>query len=291
MGWFDEDDDDDEEEEEKAPKRPQLMGADDLLNDTGKTADEEEDPLDAYMKSLGSAAPSSDTKNAGRMDFDNEDEATGHWKTTEQPKKVNDSNDDDDDDVDEDGFIKRSAVAKRKLQETFHKAGAKRDANDSNEDEDKPRSKQVDIQLEQVNHNEMKYEPFEKVFWKPPPSNNTDSNNQQHQSWRHQHGITVQPPQYQNQFSPIYDFLELKGEVMEDVLLDHIRQSGYHHPTPVQAQALPVALGGHDALITAPTGSGKTLAYVWPMIVHVCAQHHLQAHETGPIGLILVPTR
>lgn len=271
------------------------MSADDLQNDTANENKEEEDPLDAYMKSLDASTNTAAANNnkAGRLDLDNEDEATSHWKTSDETKKKG-ANDDEDNggEVDEDGFVKRSAVAKRALHQTFHKAGAKKGGDDSGDDNnDKIRSKQVDIQLEQVNHQQMNYEPFEKVFWKPPTPTLDSSNNNQHFSWRQQHGITLQPPQYQNQFAPIYDFLELKGEVMEDVLLDHIRKSGYHHPTPVQAQTLPIALGGHDALITAPTGSGKTLAYVWPMIVHVCAQHHLQANETGPIGLILVPTR
>lgn len=33
------------------------------------------------------------------------------------------------------------------------------------------------------------------------------------------------------------------------------------------------------------------MAYIWPMVVHVCDQRHLENGETGPIGLVLVPTR
>ncbi len=70
-----------------------------------------------------------------------------------------------------------------------------------------------------------------------------------------------------------------------------IATSGYDSPTLVQSQTLPVAISGHDALITAATGSGKTLAYIWPMIVHINDQPHINAGVDGPIGLVLTPTR
>ena len=52
-----------------------------------------------------------------------------------------------------------------------------------------------------------------------------------------------------------------------------------------------MALSGRDVLVTAATGQGKTLAYLWPMVVHILDQPHLGDGETGPIGLVLVPTR
>ncbi|OXT09799.1 hypothetical protein B9K03_12070, partial [Rothia sp. Olga] len=38
-------------------------------------------------------------------------------------------------------------------------------------------------------------------------------------------------------------------------------------------------------------GSGKTIAYLLPLIRHIKAQRELSKSETGPIGLILAPTR
>ena len=49
-------------------------------------------------------------------------------------------------------------------------------------------------------------------------------------------------------------------------------------PTPVQAQAWPVALSGRDCINVAETGSGKTLAFMLPSIVHINAQPYLQAY-------------
>ncbi|EKX30867.1 hypothetical protein GUITHDRAFT_83612, partial [Guillardia theta CCMP2712] len=61
-------------------------------------------------------------------------------------------------------------------------------------------------------------------------------------------------------------------------------------PTPVQAQAWPVALSGRDCINIAETGSGKTLAFLLPAIVHINAQPYLKPGD-GPIVLILAPTR
>lgn len=69
-----------------------------------------------------------------------------------------------------------------------------------------------------------------------------------------------------------------------------LRQMGFQQPTPIQVQAWPVVLKGHDFVGIAETGSGKTIAYVLPMLVHLMAQPELRPGE-GPIGLILVPTR
>lgn len=41
---------------------------------------------------------------------------------------------------------------------------------------------------------------------------------------------------------------------------------GYTTPTPIQAQAMPIALSGRDLLGCAETGSGKTAAFSIPMI-------------------------
>ncbi|MBM3386136.1 MAG: DEAD/DEAH box helicase, partial [Betaproteobacteria bacterium] len=62
-------------------------------------------------------------------------------------------------------------------------------------------------------------------------------------------------------------------------------------PTPIQVQAIPAIVQGHDLWATAPTGSGKTLAFALPLV-----QQHLRApRQTNfrrPVRtLVLVPTR
>ena len=68
-----------------------------------------------------------------------------------------------------------------------------------------------------------------------------------------------------------------------------VRRHGYDEPTPIQCQALPVALSGRDMIGIASTGSGKTAAFVLPMLTHVMAQPELRKGD-GPIALILAPT-
>lgn len=48
---------------------------------------------------------------------------------------------------------------------------------------------------------------------------------------------------------------------------------GYTTPTPIQAQAMPVALSGRDMLGCAETGSGKTAAFSIPMIQVLCDEN------------------
>ncbi|NCA14597.1 MAG: DEAD/DEAH box helicase, partial [Proteobacteria bacterium] len=48
-------------------------------------------------------------------------------------------------------------------------------------------------------------------------------------------------------------------------LLDQIAKAGYERPTPVQAEAIPLAVEGRDLLASAQTGTGKTAAFVLPI--------------------------
>ncbi|WP_373495356.1 DEAD/DEAH box helicase [Aquiflexum sp.] len=69
-------------------------------------------------------------------------------------------------------------------------------------------------------------------------------------------------------------------------LLDAVKDAGYIKPTPIQEQAIPLALAGHDVLGIAQTGTGKTAAYVLPLLMKV-----KYAQGQHPRALILAPTR
>lgn len=73
--------------------------------------------------------------------------------------------------------------------------------------------------------------------------------------------------------------LGLPGDIL--ATLDDI---GFTTPTPIQEQAIPVALAGHDILGSAQTGTGKTAAFVLPMIKHL-------TENPASTALILLPTR
>ena len=76
-------------------------------------------------------------------------------------------------------------------------------------------------------------------------------------------------------------------------ILQAVQEQGYDTPTPVQAQAIPIVLAGHDLLAGAQTGTGKTAAFMLPIL------HKLSLSEAGRNkfggkairALVLTPTR
>src|SRR5262245_37246408 len=73
-------------------------------------------------------------------------------------------------------------------------------------------------------------------------------------------------------------------------LCTSLARLGYEAPTPIQAQAIPAVLKGHDLLARARTGTGKTAAFGLPMIDRLLASR-AGASRRIPRGLVLVPTR
>uniref|UniRef100_A0A166FCE6 DEAD-box ATP-dependent RNA helicase 41 n=1 Tax=Daucus carota subsp. sativus TaxID=79200 RepID=A0A166FCE6_DAUCS len=75
-------------------------------------------------------------------------------------------------------------------------------------------------------------------------------------------------------------------------LLENIEVAGYEMPTPVQMQAIPIALKGQSLLVSAETGSGKTASYMIP-VVSYCAQfkHEQSSKMKKPSAMVLAPTR
>ncbi|MGE5152444.1 MAG: DEAD/DEAH box helicase [Bdellovibrio bacteriovorus] len=71
-------------------------------------------------------------------------------------------------------------------------------------------------------------------------------------------------------------------------LLRAVSAQRYGRPTPIQAQAIPEILAGHDLLAGAQTGTGKTAAFVLPILQRLAGQGHPQRH---PRALVLTPTR
>lgn len=53
---------------------------------------------------------------------------------------------------------------------------------------------------------------------------------------------------------------------LDDRIMAGIRSAGFETPTPIQSQAIPIALEGRDVLGLAPTGTGKTAAFMLPIL-------------------------
>lgn len=76
---------------------------------------------------------------------------------------------------------------------------------------------------------------------------------------------------------------------LHPAILRAIEEAGYTTPTPIQAQAIPEVLAGHDLLASAQTGTGKTAAFTLPALNLLSTVH--PAKSRGPRILVLVPTR
>ncbi|MEY4438564.1 MAG: hypothetical protein RIQ36_28 [Pseudomonadota bacterium] len=72
-----------------------------------------------------------------------------------------------------------------------------------------------------------------------------------------------------------------------------VAEQGYETPTPIQAQAIPAVLAGHDLLAGAQTGTGKTAAFTLPLL-HKLTMSRSKENKFGVYGvraLVLTPTR
>jgi superfamily II DNA/RNA helicase len=70
--------------------------------------------------------------------------------------------------------------------------------------------------------------------------------------------------------------------------LKAVAETGYTTATPIQAEAIPLALHGQDVLGIAQTGTGKTAAFTLPMIDRLAAG---RARARMPRALVIEPTR
>lgn len=77
-----------------------------------------------------------------------------------------------------------------------------------------------------------------------------------------------------------FDTLALRVEIVSA-----LTKLGYHDPTEVQSQVIPLALEGKNLVVQSQTGSGKTAAFVIP------ALNSIDSKKRVPQVLILEPTR
>lgn len=73
-------------------------------------------------------------------------------------------------------------------------------------------------------------------------------------------------------------------------ILKALTAKGYKHPTPIQAQSIPILLNGKDLLGCAQTGTGKTAAFAIPILQQLAVKK-VPAHHKKIKALIITPTR
>lgn len=77
-----------------------------------------------------------------------------------------------------------------------------------------------------------------------------------------------------------FETLNLKTEILET-----LHEMGFEEPTPIQQEAIPLALEGKDLIGQAQTGTGKTAAFGLPML------HKMTEDAKYIQGLVVAPTR
>lgn len=305
MGWFDgdssEDDGDDDKKKDGQTLAVPLMPAD----------GEEEDPLDAYMKSLSNTTTTTTStsnnkhennpskSSARRMDLENEEEATSHWETSKTQSNHA---------AKEKEIQERYEQQQRAKDLVFHRAttsddhhdGSFHPTNDLSHSQAAVTVSAAAAAAATANLPEAWKKPFQKDFLSMEQKANSDEG----KKWRKDNEVRISgltsslnSAQAAAVPDPVYHLEELR-EVFGANLLAKIQELGFRKPTTVQSQALPLAMSGHDLCVTAATGQGKTLSFVWPIAVHIAARlaaakpRDEEAFVTmGPIALVLVPTR
>ncbi|KIK65401.1 hypothetical protein GYMLUDRAFT_38855 [Collybiopsis luxurians FD-317 M1] len=135
-----------------------------------------------------------------------------------------------------------------------------------------------------VDHSRVKYEPFRKEFYVPPPD------------------IAEMTDEEADLLRLELDSIKIRGvDCPRPVVkwshfglpancLDVIKRLNYTAPTSIQAQAIPAIMSGRDVIGVAKTGSGKTIAFLLPLFRHIKDQRPLDQME-GPVAIVMTPTR
>ncbi|KAA0188952.1 hypothetical protein HAZT_HAZT003568 [Hyalella azteca] len=238
-------------------------------------SDSEEDPLDAFMVGIEQQVKREDRRTAAnadlaakdsgsssaleskgvRQDIDEEDDEESYYRYIEENPNAGKHGDDSEEEVEYDA--EGNPIVTRK-------------------------SKVIDP-LPPIDHSTVNYPDFTKNFYQEHEEI-AALDNAQVTDLRRKLGITVTGFAASKPVSSFGHF------GFDEALLKSVRKSEYSQPTPIQAQAVPVALSGRDIIGIAKTGSGKTAAFLWPLLIHIMDQPEL-APGDGPIGLILAPTR
>ena len=93
----------------------------------------------------------------------------------------------------------------------------------------------------------------------------------------------IQPakPAASDAYEPLHAFADFK---VSDIIQRNLQTNGYITPSPIQDQAIPYGIDGHDIVGVANTGTGKTAAFAIPII-------HNAMRFNDAYALIIAPTR
>ena len=243
----------------------QLTGKGDVMDDNGGVGDDV-DPLDAFMEGImddgrgGDEGETRNKKGGHEQEADKKDARKQRRRRRAYDSQEDDSDEDDDvqqnDDVDDEEWARR--VRSGKL------------------------SKGDKIGV--VDHSLIEYPPFRRDFYIEVPELQKMSEEEVAEYRKSLDGIKVRG---KHAPKPITSWIQAG---LSSRVLEVLKRHEFSNPLPIQAQAIPVIMGGRDCIGVAKTGSGKTLSFVLPLLRHVKDQPPLRTGD-GPIGIIMAPTR
>ncbi|PKA48658.1 DEAD-box ATP-dependent RNA helicase 41 [Apostasia shenzhenica] len=137
-----------------------------------------------------------------------------------------------------------------------------------------------------LNKNVIKLSATDECFYVNDKFGSESLTTAQIQSLRQKLGIYVKGESIP---APVLSFLACD---IPKKLTENLENAGYELPTPIQMQAIPVALCNRNLIVSADTGSGKTASFLVP-IVSLCSRirgQHL-SNERKPLAVVLAPTR
>ncbi len=98
-----------------------------------------------------------------------------------------------------------------------------------------------------------------------------------------------------DQSSPRFCYIDLLGTPymhttfesfqLDPAIFKAVQEAGFKEPSPIQKQAIPLVLAGHDVVAQAQTGTGKTAAFSLPVLSKI------DARQKGVQILVVTPTR
>lgn len=134
--------------------------------------------------------------------------------------------------------------------------------------------------------------PITKNFYKEHPEVSTMSDQEVEDFRLSKNNIMVKYLD-ENNVKPIPKPILQFSHAFEDYpeILNEIQKQKFEVPSPVQCQAWPIIMSGHDLIAIAQTGTGKTLAFLLPAFIHIDFQLTPRNQRKGPSVLVLAPTR
>lgn len=122
----------------------------------------------------------------------------------------------------------------------------------------------------------------------PPAS--FDGNAAAADAYRKEHSIAVKTASKDAPMIPA-PITSFSSAPFSSSIREKLTSAGFTSPSPIQAQAWPLAVAGADVIAVAKTGSGKTLAFLLPFFHNLDKNVGLTTGQKIISGLVLAPTR